>query len=100
MLKFPVQTFYQSLLSIFPSAIFPLAFSLQQFFPFSFSIFPSTILFPYAIFPFNNSFPFQKLPTPKAQRKAPIIKGKSQKPLFLLHGSFIAANKVEPLGGA
>jgi hypothetical protein len=67
MLKFSVQTFYQPL----------------------FSIFPSTILFPSAIFPFNNSFPFQKLPTPKK----PKIKPQKQKALFLLQGSFIAANR-------
>jgi hypothetical protein len=63
MLKFSMQTFYQSL----------------------FSIFPSTILFPSAIFPFSNSLPFQKL-LPNIQRqkasqsKKPKAKQKVQKP--------------------
>jgi hypothetical protein len=68
MLKFPVYTFYQTLFSIFPSAIFPL--------------FPSTILFP------SKSFPHQK-----AQSKVP--KAKAKKTLFLLQGNFITANRVE-----
>jgi hypothetical protein len=59
-LKFSVQTFYQPLFSIFPSAIFP----------------------------FNNFFPSKSFPHQKAQSKSffPIIKGKksprakSQKP--------------------
>jgi hypothetical protein len=55
MLKFSVQTFYQPL----------------------FSIFPSTILFPSAIFPFNNSFPSKSFPHQKAQSNAPKAKAQA-----------------------
>jgi hypothetical protein len=92
MLKFSVQTFYQHLFSIFPSTIlFPSAIVPFSFYHFSFNnsfqqFFPSIILFP------SKSFPHQK-----AQSKAP--KNQRQKLLFLLQGSFIAANRVEPWGG-
>jgi hypothetical protein len=81
----------------------------------------STILFLSAIFPSIILFSSKSFPHQKAQSKSffPIFKGKeplkakSQKPRkkaqckapkakapLLLQGSFIAANKVEPWGGA
>jgi hypothetical protein len=45
-----------------------------------FGIFPSTVLFPLAMFPLNNSFPFQKLPTPKKPEVKP-QKPKAKTPL-------------------
>jgi hypothetical protein len=74
-LKFSVQAFNN------PS----LAFSLQQCFLFPFSIFPSTIFFPSAILPFNNTFPSKQsksfFPLFKGpQSKRPKAKQKVQKP--------------------
>jgi hypothetical protein len=61
-----------------------LKFSVQTFYQPLFSIFPLAILFP------SKRFPHQK-----AQSKAPKAKSRKQMPLFLLQGSFIAANRVE-----
>jgi hypothetical protein len=56
-----------------------LKFSVLIFYQPLFSIFPLTILFTSGVFPFNNSFPFQKLPTKKAKQKVQKPKVKPQK---------------------